>query len=168
MFPELQHFARRMLERGDWPVGRVLEVGALNVNGTIRDALEMSAAEWVGIDLEHGPCVDQIMQPGKILETFGPDSFDTVVCFETLEHDVRPWNTVEAMKAVLRPGGHLMVTTPTFGFPVHRYPIDCYRFGEDAYRLWLYEGFELIALETIDDPFGFPCIMGFGKKPTRP
>lgn len=167
MFPALINFAWRMMERGDWQVGRVLEIGSCNVNGTIRDALEMSASEWIGVDLQEGPCVDLIMPSDKLVAMFGEESFDTVVSCECLEHDLRPWITVDAMRKLLRPGGHMLVTTPTFGFPLHRYPIDCFRFGEDAYRGWIYEGYNVIALETTDDPAGYPCITAFGQKPVR-
>ena len=96
---------------------------------------------------------------------FEPESFDTVLCCESLEHDLKPWITVANMHRVLRPGGHILVTTPTFGFPLHRYPIDCYRYGEDAYRQFIFQGIEILRLEEVHDGPGHPIICCIGRKP---
>lgn len=85
-------------------------------------------------------------------------------CTEVLEHCVRPWMIVDQMKAVLKPSGLLIVSTPTYGFPLHRHPIDCYRFGEDAYRLWLFGDMQLLTLDRLVDDLGQPGLAGVGRK----
>lgn len=166
MFHGLLEFGKRIAAYPGWNAGRVLEIGSYNVNGSMRESLQEDSIDWVGVDLREGPCVDIVLQPHELLPHFGPESFDNVVCCEALEHDIRPWVTVEAMRSILKVGGHMLITTPTFGFPLHRFPYDCYRFGEDAYRLWMYDGYDLITLETIEDTAMFPCLAALGRKIT--
>lgn len=142
-------FGRRIRAEHWSEPGDVLEVGSYNVNGTIRDAFQSGSASYLGVDMADGPCVDRVIEATRLLEEFAPESFDTILCCECLEHTIKPWVVVDAMKALLRPHGLLFISTPTFGFGLHRYPIDCYRFGEDAYRLALFEGFQILELEHI-------------------
>lgn len=166
--PSILDFIRRTrTELSLPPPGRVLEVGSRDVNGTPRGEFA-DAAEYVGVDAEAGPGVDMVCDGEGLADVLPPESFDSVVCCETLEHCVRPWRIVEGMRKLLKPGGLLWVTTPTFGFPEHRHPIDCYRFGEDAYRGWLFEGMEILRMETITDDAGNPVIVAVGKKPLSP
>lgn len=145
-------------------LGSVLEVGSFDVNGSPRSVLAGRASAYVGVDIEPGPGVDVVLSGESLFPHFPAGHFDAVVCCECLEHTVRPWLVVDQLKAVLRPGGLLFVSTPTFGFPLHRYPIDCYRFGEDAYRGWLFEGYEALALESLACPDGFPILAGVGRR----
>ena len=163
MMPEILDAARRMRRhRSAYTPGRVLELGAYNVNGTIRDVFQHDATEYVGVDGCPGPCVDEVVDGESLIARFGLGSFDTVLCFETLEHVVFPWLVVEQLKGVLRPGGMLWVSTPTFEFPLHRYPLDCYRFGTDAYERWLFKDF--VAADVLLIP-NVPVIIGAGSKP---
>lgn len=143
---------------------RLLEVGSFNVNGTPR-VVFADAAEYIGVDIAPGPGVDVVLDGEAVAAHFPAGSFDTVVCCETLEHCVRPWVVADAMRAVLKPGGLLWVTAPTYGFPLHRHPLDCYRFGEDAFRHWLYAGMDLLRLETLRDDAGQPVIAAVGRSP---
>jgi len=45
---------------------------------------------------------------------FGSASFDVVVSCETIEHVPEPRRAVEELVRVLRPGGHLLLTTPNY------------------------------------------------------
>jgi SAM-dependent methyltransferase len=165
MLPSILDFARRTKHKFGVVPGVVLEVGSYNVNGTIRDVYQPDALSYTGVDLSPGPCVDVVCDSHHLGDRFAPESFDTVLCCETLEHDLRPWVTVAHLHALLKPGGHLLITTPTFGFPLHRYPIDCYRFGEDAYRHFLFEGMDVLRLEEVHDEHGYPVICCLGRKP---
>ncbi len=165
MIPAILEFARRASDDFRVEPGVVLEVGSYNVNGTIRDVFQASASSYTGVDITAGPGVDIVLDAHKLNEAFAPETFDTVLSCECLEHDTKPWITVAHLHALLKPGGYLFVTTPTFGFPLHRYPIDCYRFGEDAYRLILFEGIDILRLEEVLDSQGFPVICCFGRKP---
>lgn len=106
-----------------------LEVGALDVNGSPRS---LFTGPYVGIDFRDGPGVDRIVDGHNLVETFGPAAFDVVVCTEMLEHDVAFWVSMREMGEVLRPGGHLLVTTRGNGFKPHGYPYDYWRFMPES------------------------------------
>lgn len=156
-------FARRTKAELNIPTGRVLEVGSLNINGSPREVFTDAEKYW-GVDLVDGPGVDQRVNGERLAGVWGEFLFDTVICMETLEHTIRPWLIAEQMKQVLKPGGHLWISTPTYGFPLHRYPLDCYRFGEDAYRYWLFADMDLLRLEHVVDELNQPAICAVGRK----
>lgn len=145
--------------------GRVLEVGSLNVNGTVRDVFQPMASEYIGIDMTEGKGVDIVMNAHDLLDKFGPESFDIVICSETLEHDNKPWVTVPQLHALLKPAGILIVTTPTTGFPEHRYPCDYFRYMEDAYREFIFENITILNISLVKDDAGYPGICCVGRKP---
>lgn len=132
--------------------GRVLEVGAQNINGTPRAIVQPLASEYIGTDMTAGEGVDRVVNNADLSKTFNWQSFDTIICCECLEHDVAFWNTVEQIHQLLKPGGKLIITTPTFLWPLHRYPCDFWRFGEDAYRQVLFKGFDILNLSFLDSP----------------
>jgi len=113
---------------------RVLEIGSCDVNGTVRPTImAYGPSEYVGIDLHGGPMVDKVLPAEKILECYAPETFDMVICVETLEHVVDWRLVVNNMKAVLKPNGIIIITTPAIGFGFHPYPYDCWRFTAEDY-----------------------------------
>lgn len=62
---------------------RVLEVGSLNINGTVRD--HFTDCFYVGVDLAQGPGVD-VISPGQDLE-YPDGDFTTVISTECFEHN---------------------------------------------------------------------------------
>jgi SAM-dependent methyltransferase len=165
MTPEILRFAHENRQRFNVRPGRVLEVGSCNVNGSIREAFQPGAELYLGIDIAPGPGVDLVMRSQEIRQNWADGTFDTVLCCEMLEHDPMPWLTVEQLHMVLKPGGILLVTTPTFGFPLHRFPKDYFRYGEDAYHDFIFRGMQVLNLQTVLDPYGFPGICCIGQKP---
>lgn len=133
--------------------GRVLEIGSQDVNGSPREHFK-DAVEYIGIDMQKANGVDVVMNAAGALEKFGDNAFDTIVCCEMLEHDLNFPDTVRQMHRMLKPSGTLVITTPTFGFPLHRYPRDYWRFGEDAYREVFFKGYEIRNLLHLDDAAG--------------
>ena len=130
---------------------RVLEVGALDVNGTPRSSLEeLGPASYVGIDLVQGPGVDIVCPAEKIIEQFGRNSFDMVVTTEMIEH-VGDWRRVISnLKQVLTSNGLLILTTRSLGFPQHDYPSDFWRFEPSDMRV-IFSDFEIVSIEQ-DEP----------------
>ena len=110
---------------------RTLEVGSCDVNGTVRQFFK---GDYVGVDRDEGPGVDQQVVPGEPLP-FDDDSFDVVISTEMLEHDMRPWKTVCEMARVLKPGGTMLLTARGYdergAFHVHN-PPDYWRYSGDA------------------------------------
>lgn len=113
----------------DLPNARILEIGSMDVNGSLRDAAAPTT-RYVGLDLEAGKGVDVVIQPGEELP-FDDNSFDLIMASSAFEHDPRFWETFGEMCRVAQPGGHIYVNVPSNG-GVHRYPLDCWRFYPDA------------------------------------
>jgi len=126
---------------------RVLEVGSKYVNGSVRPLIEnfCSTREYVGVDIEPGKFVDVILPAEKLVEYFGPESFDVVISTELLEH-VQNWRLViNNMKSVLKRGGYIYITTRSYGFPYHAYPYDFWRYEIEDMRK-IFRDFEIIKL----------------------
>lgn len=83
-------------------------------------------------------------------------SFDIVVCTEVLEHTIQPFNAVNEIERMLKPGGIVIVSTPC-NFRIHGPLPDCWRFTEHGLKQ-LFKNFvniEISNLET-DDRDLFP------------
>lgn len=164
MMPCILTFMEKAVIELSLPVGKTLEVGSYYINGTARTVFQHRATEYIGVDREAGDCVNLVIDAERLTDHFPREHFDTVICCEMLEHVVHPWLIVEQMKTVLKPGGYLWISTPTFGFPLHRFPLDCYRYGEDAYRLWLFADMDLLRLQQVEDELRQPAIVAVGRK----
>jgi len=90
---------------------RVLEVGSLDINGSVRELF--SACRYVGVDLQIGPGVD-IASQGQLVE-FPTGHFDTVISAECLEHNPFWRETLANMMRMTRPGGIVLVSCATTG-----------------------------------------------------
>lgn len=165
MTPQIQEWVKKSKDKYIKSPGKVLEIGSLNINGGIREYFN-DAKQYIGIDLVKGHGVDKVLNAHDILKTWGAGTFDTVICLEALEHDNAPWITRDQIYKILRDGGYLIISTPTFGFPLHRFPKDYFRFGEDAFRDILFSGFKILKLEEVRDIENNPGIVCIGKKLT--
>lgn len=159
MTPSIQRFVADLRNTYKFAPGKVLEVGSQDVNGSIRPHFQ-DAESYLGIDMAPGNGVDVVLCSHAIPKIWEDGYFDTVISCECLEHDLKPWQTVKALHNVLRRNGHMLITTPTFGFGLHRYPRDYFRFGEDAYREWIFAGFKVIKYQQEEDNI----ICCFGQK----
>jgi SAM-dependent methyltransferase len=113
----------------DLRVDSVLEVGSQAVNGSLRDNA-LPATHYVGIDIEDGPGVDIVSEPGKPLPV-KEGSFDLVIASSVFEHDPMFWMTFLEMCRATRDGGYIYINAPSNGL-VHRYPEDHWRFYPDS------------------------------------
>lgn len=121
----------------------------MDVNGTPRQVVEpFEPTRYVGVDIVEGPGVDEVVGVGQLVNHFGPESFDVVISTEMLEH-VEDWrDAVNNLKAVLAPGGTLVLTTRSPGFMYHGHPWDFWRFSVDDMR----GIFDDMAVTVEDDP----------------
>lgn len=62
----------------------VIEMGSLNINGTVRDFYD-NVTKYVGVDLDEGPGVDLVSEAQKVDLPSG--SFDVAVSAECFEHN---------------------------------------------------------------------------------
>lgn len=164
MMKSILDFAQHKKDVLKIKTGHVLEVGSLNVNGSPRSVFQADSDSYCGVDVMAGSDVDVVCDGERLLERFPDDKFDTIICMECLEHTIRPWIIIDNMKKLLKPRGHLWISTPTFGFPLHRYPLDCHRFGEDFYRYHIYRDIALLDLQHINDGPEYPAIVAVGYK----
>ncbi len=143
-----------------WPAKpAVLEVGSRNVNGSVRDILAPLVSRYVGCDLEAGDGVDVVADATRLTDVFPPESFDVVISTEMLEH-VPDWPAAWAqMMGVLRPGGLLVLSTRSPGFPLHDYPGDFWRFTAQDMGVIL-DGVAERLMVDADPTLGYPCGIG--------
>lgn len=125
----------------------VLEVGSYDVNGSVRPlVMHHEPASYVGIDMRSGPGVDQVVDAVNLVAHFGVATFDLVICAEVLEHAEHWRAVIQNLKDVLKPGGLLLLTTRSWGFPLHEYPGDFWRF-EVFDMVKIFADMDLLALE---------------------
>lgn len=88
---------------------RVLEVGSLNINGTVRDFF--TGCDYTGVDVGPGPGVD-VVGYGQRLD-YDDESFDTVISAECFEHNPDWLATFVNMRRMC--SGLVIVTCATAG-----------------------------------------------------
>jgi len=122
-------FVRTSLKKADIKEKSIIEVGAMDVNGSVRSIVELlNPSGYVGTDVRTGPGVDRICRAENLANRFGHNSFDALICTEVLEH-VRDWRKViNNFKRIIKPGGILLITARSRGFPYHGYPFDFWRY----------------------------------------
>jgi hypothetical protein len=92
---------------------KVLEVGSLNINGTVR--IFFNNCDYVGVDLAEGNGVDLV---GRIhMLPLANNSFDTVISCECFEHDKHWKETFQTMYNIAR--GLVIFSCATTGRQEH-------------------------------------------------
>lgn len=129
MHPSAYAWASTALTPAEVNGKQVTETGAYDVNGSVRPAVEAHGpASYTGTDISEGPGVDVVRDAAKL----DRDSADVVISTEMLEH-AEDWQAaVAGMIRALTPGGILVLTTRSEGFPYHGYPDDHWRFSVEA------------------------------------
>ena len=117
--PGVHEYALELVRAALPDGGRVLEVGS----GCGALALRLRDAGFDVVPTDLDPPHDWIARldldaPEWTDETRGP--FDLVVCVETLEHVENPRQVLRSIRALLRPGDRLLVSTPDVTHPHSR------------------------------------------------
>jgi len=94
---------------------RVLEIGSLDINGSIRSFFHN--CDYVGLDVADGDGVDVVCEGQKY--DAPDDSFDVVISCEAMEHNPYWVETFRNMIRLCRPGGLVVMTCATTGRPEH-------------------------------------------------
>lgn len=91
----------------------VLEVGSLDINGSVRRFFE--DCSYIGVDIAEGPCVDLVALGNEL--DFPDESFDVVLSCECFEHNPFWWETFLNMVRMSR--GLVVFTCATEGRQEH-------------------------------------------------
>jgi len=141
---------------------RVLEVGSLNINGSLRSSvIPFNPSRYLGVDIVPGKGVDSLCHCEDLVIHFLQDSFDIVIATELLEH-IHNWKAaVSNIKIVCKPLGHILITTRSPGFPYHCYPNDFWRYTFSDFE-FIFSDFKI--LDLFSDPES-PGVFLFAQKP---
>ena len=144
MDPQIVEWLRPFVEQRG-PFERVLELGSLDVNGTIRQAFG-GHETYIGLDMRDGPGVDLCLHASELQHHPELGLFDCIVASSFFEHDAMFWETLNGVNRLLREGGWFVVTVPTADWGYHGEPKDYWRFTEDALRDVFFEGYQHVEL----------------------
>jgi SAM-dependent methyltransferase len=109
---------REVISELEPPVGRVLDVGC--GEGAAAEALRGAGASWItGIEIMPEPAAiaaaryDQVVV-GDVLGSLDAFSapFDTILCYDVLEHLADPGALVQGLRQLVVPGGRLHISVP--------------------------------------------------------
>jgi SAM-dependent methyltransferase len=96
----------------------VLEVGSLDINGSVRDFFD--DCRYTGIDVAAGKGVDLVCQAQEY--DAPDDSFDLIISCEAMEHNPHWVATFANMVRMSKPGGLVVMTCATTGRAEHGTP----------------------------------------------
>jgi SAM-dependent methyltransferase len=174
MHPSAMAFAVSALAADDVAGKVVLEAGAYDVNGSVRPHVEsLGPKSYLGTDPRSGPGVDLLCAaedfPALLaaLTDGAPlkQGADVVISTEMLEHAADWQAAMRGMISALAPGGLLVLTTRSEGFPLHGYPDDHWRFSVDAMgAIVRAAGLDIERLEADPDPAS-PGVFVKARKP---
>jgi SAM-dependent methyltransferase len=89
------------------------------------DALEIGGVNWKEFGFRSYRSIDypeyDLCAAPQVTE-----GFDLIILEQVLEHIAWPYRAVRHLRQMLKPGGHVLVTTP-FLVKRHDFPIDCSR-----------------------------------------
>ena len=130
---------------------KIADIGSADINGSYKQIFDLLDCDYTGIDLEQGPGVSVVLTSPYTLP-LPDDVFDIVFSGQTFEHAGHFWKSFSEMCRIAKPDGLIVVIAPSSG-PVHRYPVDCYRFMPDAMSA-LAENSEVVLVESWTSDFG--------------
>ncbi len=141
---------------------KVIEIGSYDVNGSLRSIIEsLQPAEYMGVDILEGPCVDEVCGVEDLLERFDEESYDLVISTEVIEH-VGDWQkAISNIKKVCKENGIIFLTTRSYGFPYHPTPTDYWRFEKEDMEK-IFSDFEIL---NLDHDREFPGVLIKVRKP---
>lgn len=108
----------------------VLDIGGADVNGSYRPLFPRPAYQYLTADIAVADVDFALDDPYSI--PLPDSSVDIVISGQMLEHCEFFWLAFQEMVRLVKPDGIIFLIAPSAG-PVHRYPVDCYRFYPDAY-----------------------------------
>jgi len=166
------HAGQKFFQRIAYDAASVLDVGSMDVNGTLRPFIP-DGADYCGIDMARGPNVTLVLEDPYRFPICDRE-FDVCISSSCLEHSQMFWLVFLEMARVTR--RYIYISAPVAG-PIHRHPVDCWRFYPDAGKAleaWArWNGIDLRLMESfIIPPRGdvwhdFVAVFGIGAVPHR-
>ena len=156
MTPEVLEWYKDIIPRYSKEKSRILDVGSLDINGSLKDVASYS--EYIGIDIKEGKNVDVVLNAHDISKRFNKESFDIVSCSSMLNSDPEFWVSIENMRINFR--------------SLENYPTDYYRFTIDVFKDLFFKGMEVLDIQNVYDGGNLCTIVGAAtarakKKDTR-
>ena len=111
-----------------------------------------SITKYVGMDIENLHYQQDLFKPDFFWDGIGiplpPESVDTTILIEVLEHTPDPVNILKEVNRVLTPDGTVFITVP-FLWNLHDVPYDEYRYTPFSLeRMFKEAGFKTVAIHT--------------------
>jgi hypothetical protein len=147
-FDKMAVFRRDYLDARQSEPLVIVDLGSADINGSYRPLFAQPAWTYQGVDLVPGENVDVVLKSPYHWREIGTASVDVVISGQTFEHTEFFWETMLEIARVLKPNGLCCIIAPSSG-PVHRFPIDCWRFYPDGLRaVARYAGLETLEGRT--------------------
>ncbi|HAN75554.1 MAG TPA: methyltransferase [Planktothrix sp. UBA8407] len=124
-------------------VGNILEIGAIETAKESYQLTEESSYHVLNMDRWSG--VD-IVGDAHDINVIQPESFDTIILFNVLEHCYAPWIVIENIHRWLKPGGKCFASVPS-ALKIHDAPQDYWRPLPDAFA-WMLRNFSQQKIST--------------------
>ncbi|WP_071192531.1 methyltransferase domain-containing protein [Trichormus sp. NMC-1] len=127
--------------------GNILEIGGIPKD---KDFYQVNpGSSYQIMNLEPGLGID-IVGDAHDVSIIKPESFDSIITFNVLEHCYAPWQVVENIYTWLKPGGKCFVMVPS-AVRLHATPMDYWRPLPDA-MAWMFRNFSQKKLYVYGNP----------------
>ncbi len=133
--------------------GEVLGMLQQSARKKFYDFLKDKKVNYIKIDMEYySEEKNDIANAENLKGVVNDESQDIVMAVELLEHTQHPELVISEMNRICKAGGYIFISTPSFNFPKHEYPIDLWRFGPKTFsEIFRKPTFEIIRLEVEGD-----------------
>ena len=131
----MQKAYKRYVCNHNWDVRKIInvvDIGGSNVNGTYADIFSERPFTYLAADIKSGTSVDIVIEDPYNLP-FEDRSVDLLISGQVFEHVEFFWSLFKDMCRIVKEDGLIIIIIPSGG-PIHKYPVDCYRFYPDALK----------------------------------
>lgn len=125
---EMRRFVKGHLRKRDRL--RILDVGSMDVGGSYKGFFLNRRWSYTGLDICTGENVD-IVADNVYNYPVQDETYDVVISGQTIEHVENVYLWFAEIVRCLKKGGLLCVIGP-MKWPIHRFPIDCWRILPDG------------------------------------